>query len=62
MTLFAKDPVDFKKLVTEMRFDEASAKYAEFGDFYVGRLVDPDAWAEAAIADCHPEERQRRRI
>lgn len=39
VTLFAKDPLDFKKLVTEMRFDEASAKYAEFGDFYVGRLM-----------------------
>ena len=46
VTLFGKDPVDFKKLVTEMRFDEASAKYAEFGDFYVGRLVDPEAWTE----------------
>jgi len=49
VTLFAKDPVDFKKLVTEMRFDEASAKYAEFGDFYVGRLIDPNAWAEEII-------------
>jgi chlorite dismutase len=46
VTLFAKDPVDFKKLVTEMRFDEASAKYAEFGDFYVGRLTTPEQWAE----------------
>jgi peroxiredoxin len=39
VTLFAKDPLDFKKLVTDMRFDEVSAKYAEFGDFYVGRIV-----------------------
>jgi chlorite dismutase len=39
VTLFAKDPLDFKKLVTEMRFDEASAHYADFGDFYVGKLV-----------------------
>ncbi len=38
VTLFAADPLDFKKLVTEMRFDEVSAKYAEFGDFYVGRV------------------------
>jgi chlorite dismutase len=50
VTLFAKDPVDFKKLVTEMRFDEASAKYADFGDFYVGRLAQPEAWAEETIA------------
>jgi chlorite dismutase len=39
VTLFAKDPLDFKKLVTDMRFDEVSANYAEFGDFYVGKLV-----------------------
>jgi peroxiredoxin len=39
VTLFAKDPLDFKKLVTDMRFDEVSAKYAEFGDFYVGRIL-----------------------
>jgi hydrogen peroxide-dependent heme synthase len=39
VTLFAKDPLDFKKLVTDMRFDEVSAKYAAFGDFYVGTLM-----------------------
>jgi chlorite dismutase len=38
VTLFARDPLDFKKLVTDMRFDEVSARYAEFGDFYVGRV------------------------
>lgn len=40
VTLFAKDPLDFKKLVTDMRFDEVSAKYAVFGDFYVGRMME----------------------
>lgn len=40
VTLFARDPLDFKKLVTEMRFDEASSKYAEFGEFFVGRVVE----------------------
>jgi peroxiredoxin len=39
VTLFAKDPLEFKKLVTDMRFDEVSAKYADFGDFYVGKIV-----------------------
>jgi hydrogen peroxide-dependent heme synthase len=39
VTLFAEDPLQFKKLVTDMRFDEVSAKYAEFGDFYVGRII-----------------------
>lgn len=34
--LFADDPLTFKKLIYEMRFDEASAVYAEFGPFYVG--------------------------
>jgi chlorite dismutase len=34
--LFADDPLTFKKLIYEMRFDEASAVYAEFGPFYIG--------------------------
>jgi peroxiredoxin len=34
--LFASDPLTFKKLIYEMRFDEASARYAEFGPFYTG--------------------------
>jgi chlorite dismutase len=34
--LYADDPLVFKKLVYEMRFDEASAKYGVFGDFYSG--------------------------
>ena len=34
--LFADDPVVFKKLIYEMRFDEASVWYAEFGPFYTG--------------------------
>jgi len=43
VTLFARDPLEFKKLVTDMRFDEVSAKYAEFGDFYVGKVISEDA-------------------
>lgn len=34
--LFANDPLVFKKLIYEMRFDEVSAVYALFGGFYVG--------------------------
>ncbi len=34
--LFADDPLVFKKLIYEMRFDEASARFAEFGPFYTG--------------------------
>ena len=39
--LFADDPLVFKKLIYEMRFDEASAWYAEFGPFYVGLQFSP---------------------
>jgi len=34
--LYADDAIVFKKLVYEMRFDEASAKYGEFGEFLTG--------------------------
>ena len=34
--LFADDPLVFKKLIYEMRFDEVSAVYALFGHFYLG--------------------------
>ena len=37
--LFADDPLVFKKLIYEMRFDEVSAIYALFGTFYVGVRV-----------------------
>jgi peroxiredoxin len=34
--LFADDPLVFKKLIYEMRFDHVSAVYALFGSFYIG--------------------------
>jgi hydrogen peroxide-dependent heme synthase len=34
--LFADDPLVFKKLIYEMRFDEVSAVYALFGQFFIG--------------------------
>jgi hydrogen peroxide-dependent heme synthase len=37
--LFADDPLVFKKLIYEMRFDEVSAVYALFGSFYIGLRV-----------------------
>jgi peroxiredoxin len=37
--LFADDPIVFKKLIYEMRFDHVSAVYALFGQFYVGLRV-----------------------
>ena len=46
VTLFAGNPLDFKALVTEMRYDEVSALYAEFGSFWVGYRVSTDRLAE----------------
>jgi chlorite dismutase len=42
VTLFADDALQFKKLVYEMRFDEVSARFGEFGEFYVGNLLTED--------------------
>jgi chlorite dismutase len=42
VTLFAGDALNIKKLIYEMRFDEVSAKYADFGAFYVGERVSAD--------------------
>jgi len=44
VTLFAADPLNFKKIVTDMRFDEVSAEYAEFGEFFVGKTASPSDW------------------
>ena len=38
VTLFAVNPDDLKDVVYTMRFDEASAVYAEFGPFYAGMV------------------------
>ncbi len=37
--LFAEDPLVFKRLIYEMRFDQVSALYALFGTFYIGIRV-----------------------
>ncbi|HSK23868.1 MAG TPA: chlorite dismutase family protein [Egicoccus sp.] len=41
VTLFAHDIADVKDIVYTMRYDEASAKYAEFGDFVIGLRRSP---------------------
>jgi len=51
--LFADDPLVFKKLVYEMRFDEASAVYGLFGTFYVG-LRFPSARLESLFDGMTP--------
>ncbi|MGG3888449.1 hydrogen peroxide-dependent heme synthase [Metabacillus fastidiosus] len=42
VTLFSDDVLQFKKLVYEMRFDEVSARYAEFGSFFIGNILEPE--------------------
>jgi chlorite dismutase len=39
VTLFAQAPDDLKEVVYTMRFDRASALYAEFGPFYTGMVA-----------------------
>ena len=42
VSLFADDPLVFKKLIYEMRFDAASSHYGEFGEFFVGIRFEPE--------------------
>jgi chlorite dismutase len=43
VTLFAHDTYDVKGIVYQMRFDEVTAKYGDFGDFYIGIQLQLDA-------------------
>ena len=49
VTLWARNPEFLKDIVYRMRFDEASARYAEFGPFYVSYVTAP----ERLLAHCH---------
>jgi chlorite dismutase len=42
VTLWAANPEYLKEIVYRMRFDEASARYAEFGPFYTGYVASAD--------------------
>lgn len=42
VTLWARNPTYLKDIVYTMRFDESSARYALFGDFYFGYILPPD--------------------
>jgi hydrogen peroxide-dependent heme synthase len=46
VTLFADDPIQFKKLIYEMRFDEVSARFGEFGSFFVGNRLTDDQFVQ----------------
>jgi peroxiredoxin len=41
VTLWARNPQFLKEIVYRMRFDEASARYAQFGPFYVSYITTP---------------------
>jgi chlorite dismutase len=50
--LFAEEPLVFKKLIYEMRFDQVSAEYALFGRFFIGLRVPLEKlreWAEGKL-------------
>lgn len=50
VTLWGRAPEHIKEIVYTMRFDEASARYAEFGEFYIGYILSPsDAVAHLRI-------------
>ena len=50
VTLWARSPEHIKEIVYTMRFDKASAKYAEFGPFYISYAASPeDAMAHLRI-------------
>ena len=54
--LFADNPPVFKKLIYEMRFDEVSAVYALFGQFYVGVRLQPGdlrSWFKGRLSSQH---------
>jgi chlorite dismutase len=46
--LFAEDALQFKKLIYEMRYDEVSAVYADFGPFMLGVRLEPERVLEQA--------------
>lgn len=52
VSLFAHDIADIKDIVHTLRYDEASTRYAEFGDFVVGmRRAPEDLVTELGLAD-----------
>jgi chlorite dismutase len=46
VTLWARNPSYLKEIVYTMRFDESSARYALFGDFYFGYILPPGELVE----------------
>jgi chlorite dismutase len=55
VTLWARNPQWLKDIVYRMRFDEASARFAEFGPFYVGYLMPPAEILQHCRVDRHEQ-------
>ncbi|MBV8154701.1 MAG: heme-dependent peroxidase [Candidatus Eremiobacteraeota bacterium] len=53
--LYADDPLVFKKLIYEMRFDEVSARYGEFGEFWAGLQFSPEELGVFLDGDAIPQ-------
>lgn len=51
VTLYARDPLEFKRIVMEMRYDEASTRYGEFGEFFTGFRLTADELAAMLQVD-----------
>lgn len=60
--LYADDPLVFKKLIYEMRFDEASARYAGFGPFFTGIQFSVEDLGTFLAGESVPELRAREEV
>jgi chlorite dismutase len=60
--LYADDPLVFKKLIYEMRFDEASARYAGFGPFFTGIQFSVEDLATFLTGEAVPALRRRETV
>lgn len=51
VTLFAEDVLQIKKLVYEMRFDEVTSRYGDFGSFFICSLLDKERFNQMMVVD-----------
>ncbi|WP_226039462.1 heme-binding protein [Natrinema sp. DC36] len=56
VTLFADDPTDVKELLSEMRFDPSSSRFAEFGRFLSARRFPPEHLGAFLAGEPVPQE------
>lgn len=61
VTLWAKNPQYLKEIVYRMRYDEASARYAEFGPFFTSYIVSPRKMLDHCRLDSQPADDEHTR-